>query len=376
MRTRLAVRGLLAAMACVAWAGGIARGDGAQDRRPATPWRGVHMMASGHDGVPLLKRAIAEGLAPLGINALVLEVNYNYRFASHAELAAERGLTREDAGDLADVCRAHGIRLIPQFNCLGHQSWARNTFALLKKHPEFDETPDVPADNKGIYCRSWCPLHPGVNPVVFSLMDELIDAFGADAFHVGMDEIFLVASDKCPRCKGKDPADLIARAVSDYHDHLVGAKKLTMLMWGDRLLDASSTGYGKWEASANGTSPAIDRIPKDIVICDWHYEPRETYPSVHLFQEKGFRVWPSSWRNERAALALRDDARRGVTGRMVGHLCTTWVNSDAVCRALLNDGGTTDTRAIEVVATMRACMNASDRRAGGAEIPAARPRQR
>jgi hypothetical protein len=333
-------------------------------------------MASGHDGVPVLKRAIAEGLAPLGINALMLEVNYSYRFASQPELAAEGGLTREDARDLAEACRAHGIRLIPQFNCLGHQSWARNTFALLKKHPDFDETPDVPADNTGIYCRSWCPLHPGVNPVVFSLMDELIDAFAADAFHVGMDEIFLIASDKCPRCKGKDPAELIARAVNDYHDHLVGAKKLTMLMWGDRLLDAKSTGYGKWEASANGTSPAIDRIPKDIVICDWHYEPRETYPSVHLFQEKGFRVWPSSWRNEKAALAFRDDARRGATERMVGHLCTTWVSSEAVCRALLNEGGVTDARASEVVATMRVCMKAPGRGAGVEEKPAARPKQR
>jgi hypothetical protein len=56
------------------------------------------------------------------------------------------------------VCRQNGIRLIPLFNCLGHQSWAKNTGALLKKHPEFDETPQIPADNKGIYCRI-CDWH-------------------------------------------------------------------------------------------------------------------------------------------------------------------------------------------------------------------------
>jgi uncharacterized lipoprotein YddW (UPF0748 family) len=37
----------------------------------------------------------------------------------------------------------------------------------------------------------WCPLHPEVNKVVFALIDEIIDAFEADAVHIGMDEIFL-----------------------------------------------------------------------------------------------------------------------------------------------------------------------------------------
>src|SRR5205085_11379595 len=103
-----------------------------------------------------------------------------------------------------------------------------------------------PADNKGIYCRSWCPFHPEVNKVVFALMDELIDAFDADAFHVGMDEVFILG--QCPRCKGKENADLFAKAVNDLHAHLVGKRKLQMLMWGDRLLEGKTTGYGGWEA--------------------------------------------------------------------------------------------------------------------------------
>ena len=27
-----------------------------------------------------------------------------------------------------------------------------------------------------------------------------------------------------------------------------------------------------WEASQNETFGEIDKIPKDVVICDWHYE--------------------------------------------------------------------------------------------------------
>ena len=210
----------------------------------------------------------------MGVNRIVLEVNYSFDYKSHPELREGNGMTKAEARELAAFCRDRGIRLIPMFNCLGHQSWASHTAPLLSKYPQFDETPKVPADNKGIYCRSWCPLNPEVNPVVFALIDELIDAFEADAFHVGMDEVFLIASDQCPRCKGKDPAELFAKAVNDLHRHIVGEKKLTMLMWGDRLLDDKQMHYGKWESSANGTAAAIDRIPKDIILCDWHYERR------------------------------------------------------------------------------------------------------
>jgi len=306
-----------------------------------TQWRGVHMTSPGRRGLPLLKRAITEKLAPMGVNVLILEVNYTFAFSSHPELSAGGGgvLRVEDARDLAETCRKSNIRLIPMFNCLGHQSWARNTLPLLAKHPELDESPEVPKDNQGIYCRSWCPLHPDVNKIVFALIDELIDAFGADSFHVGMDEVFLVANPGCSRCKGKDPAELFAKAVNDLHHHIVDERKLTMLMWADRLLDDKKLGfgYGKWDASQNGTGPAIDRIPKDIILCDWHYETRpKGYPSIAYLQEKGFRMLPSTWWNKDAALAMLREARATATPRMIGHLCTTWVGAEGFCRALLD----------------------------------------
>jgi hypothetical protein len=335
-------------------------------------WRGLHIMSPGRGGLPLLKRAITEKLAPMGINALIVEINYGFAFKSHPELSGgENSLRIEDARDLAETCRKHGIRLVPMFNCLGHQSWARTTAPLLSKHPELDESPDVPKDNKGIYCRSWCPLHPDVNKIVFALIDELIDAFESDTFHVGMDEVFLVASPSCPRCKGKDPAELFAKAVNDLHRHVVGERKQTMMMWADRLLDDKKFGYGKWEASANGTGPAIDRIPKNIIMCDWHYETRpQGYPSIDYLQEKGFRMLPSTWRNKDAALAMLHEARKTATPRMIGHLCTTWVGTDGFCRALLGErpaekpAPKTDAKAKtkrqrgpgDIVAALKACM--------------------
>ena len=61
---------------------------------------------------------------------------------------------------IVKVCRDNGIRIAPQINLLGHQSWAETTYALLREYPEFDETPHVDTKNytgwpnsDGLYCK-------------------------------------------------------------------------------------------------------------------------------------------------------------------------------------------------------------------------------
>lgn len=286
-------------------------------------WRGIHLLVGDNEQIEALTGTVPE-LAEMGVNVVIVEVNYDYAYSSHPELRGDNPITTDRARALAKVCRKHAVRLVPQFQCLGHQSWREITFPLLTQYPQFDETPDQFPSNEGIYCRSWCPQHPEVTPIVFELFDELIDAFEADGLHVGMDEVFLIASEHCPRCEGHDPAQLFAKAVNDYHAHLVGKREVEMLMWGDRLLDDATTGYGKWEAAANDTHPAIDLIPKDVVICDWHYTQRDDYPSIPLFLQKGFRVWPAGWKDVPATEALIEFAQRYESERMLGHLCTTW----------------------------------------------------
>ncbi len=231
-------------------------------------------------------------LAKRGVNLLIAEVDYWYDYASHPELHLDNPVKKETVKALLAACRAHGIRLVPQFQSLGHQSWAEKTFPLLVKYPQLDETPNKYAGNKGtdpwgteFYCRSWCPLHPDLLPIINDLYDELLDVFEADALHIGMDEVFIIADADCPRCAGKPTGELFARAVNDAYDHIVRKRGKEMMMWADRLLDGQATGYGLWEASMNGTNAAIDMIPKDIIMCDWHYEPKyrlQSTPQVDL----------------------------------------------------------------------------------------------
>lgn len=329
--------------------------------------RGFHLRFGSHEDVGALKRVITGALAPLGINTLMLECNTSFTFESHPEVSGGT-LTKNDAHELAQLCREHDIRLIPLFECLGHQGWGGAPNSLLRAYPAFDETPHVPETAKWpeIYCRSWCPLHPEVLPLVFDLLDELLEAFEADALHVGLDEVFTLADEHCPRCRGKDRADLFAHVTHELHGHLVGKRGTRMLMWADRLIDAHSLGYSQWEGDVYGTHRALDKIPNDIILCDWHYEPLPAYASVDLFLERGFTVWPSSWRNPEGALSFLAYAQeaaeeQGAKARMPGMLVTGWnATGRTLQAALLGEGELGDDKGGvgEIATTLRTVMTA------------------
>ncbi|UCC69521.1 MAG: family 20 glycosylhydrolase [Armatimonadota bacterium] len=297
--------------------------------------RGVHVMFNGQRNLAALERLIGEIMPSLGMNWIIVEVNGHYQYASHPEVSEPDGIGKKEARRLAKMARDNGVNLVPMYNCLGHQSWKDKPAALLRSHPEFNEAPDVDATAKEFYCMSWCPNHPEVNPIVLDLFDELLEGFEAKAFHVGMDEVFIIGH--CPRCKGTANHELFAKAVNDYHGHLAGGRGVEMMMWGDRLLDAKTMGYGLWESSENDTHQAIDKIPADIVMCDWHYEIMEEFPSVRFFQEKGFRVWPGGWNKEKSIRRFIEVARRDATDKMLGYLATTWTDMNGVVAGLAGE---------------------------------------
>ena len=294
-------------------------------RTPADSWRGVHVPVFSDSQLINLKDQLPK-LAGMGVNVLVVQVDYHFEFRSHPELRDAPWVTKARAREFAAAARKLGIRVIPELECLGHQSLSSRTLPLLVQYPQFDETPGQFPGNKDIYCRSWCPQSPGLHQIVYALIDELADAFQADAFHVGLDEVFFIGDEHCPRCRGQDPAKLFAQEVNDLHRHIVTERKLTMLMWADRLLDAKTMGYGRWESATNGTAGAVDLIPKDIILCDWHYRAQTNYPSVPFLLGKGFRVWASGFQPWEAAKAFSRFSleQRRNDPRVIGYLGTTW----------------------------------------------------
>jgi hypothetical protein len=303
------------------------------------PVRGFCIAAPRPAKLDAFLRFIKEELAPRQVNTLILRVDYNYQYTSHPELRDPNGLSKADIKKLVQLCKEQHINLIPQFNLLGHQSWAGEIFPLLKVYPQFDETPWVKMPAKyewpnedGLYCKSYCPLHPEVHKIVFELIDELCDAFESKAFHAGMDEVFYLGEAKCPRCGGRDKAELYAGEIAVIRDHLA-QKDRKLWIWGDRLLDGKTTGLGMWEASFNNTARAVDMIPKDVMICDWHYDRPDKTPVY--FAMKGLSVITCPWRKaEHAQQQLRDmlqfraSATPEMKERYQGMMQTVWSGAE------------------------------------------------
>ena len=314
------------------------------------PVRGLAIKAPDKEGVAAFVKFMDEELGPRKINTLILRVDYNYSYKSHPELVDDNALTKEDVAKMVAVAKKHNIALIPQINLLGHQSWHSNSEKLLEVYPEFDETPGIALPEKyvwpnddGLYCKSYCPLHPDVHKVVFELVDEITEAFEAKGFHAGMDEVFYIGHEDCPRCQGRDKAELFAGELTKIRNHLALSGK-RLWIWGDRLLDGKTTGIGLWEASYNNTHKAIDLIPKDVMICDWHYE-RVDATAVY-FAMKGFDVATSPWRNTELGLKqktlmqeLRANATQEMKPRHTGMVQTVWSPPGSFLKRFYNPDG-------------------------------------
>jgi len=305
------------------------------------PIKGLCIAAPSVNAVDEFVKFIEKELVPSGLNLLILRIDYQYQYKSHPELVGENPLTETDIKKLVKVCKNNNIRLIPQINLLGHQSWQSTAGKLLEVYPEFDETSMVQLPKQGeykwpnpdgLYCKSYCPLNPGVHKVVFDLVDEICDVFETDGFHAGMDEVFYIGHEQCPRCYGKDKAELFAGEVTKIRNHL-NEKNRTLWIWGDRLIDGKTTGIGMWEASYNNTHRAIDMIPKDVVICDWHYERPD--PTAVLFASKGLSVLTCPWRNSENAVKQEKLMRTFIEGATeetkplyLGMLQTVWGSAE------------------------------------------------
>lgn len=319
------------------------------------PVRGFCIALPTPDNLDEFVHFINTELAPRQVNTLVVRVEYKYKFKTHPELIDTLALSRREVRKIVKACRNHNIRIIPLIDLLGHQSGVRGPGKLLRVYPQFDETPPPKTPDtarvllNGFNMKSYCPLHPEVHRVLFDVIDEVCDVFGADTFHAGMDEVFDLGNDKCPRCSGRDKAELFAGEVRMIRDHLA-ARGRNMWMWGDRLLDGKTTGMGRWEASYLSTHRAVDLIPKDVVICDWHYERPDLSPVY--FAMKGLSVMTCPWRNPASAVQQIDDmvrfrqySTKEMSERFVGIMETVWSNTKTFFDGFY--GRTTDAKAGE-----------------------------
>jgi len=259
--------------------------------KPYKKLRGFHFFLPPRENIEFCKRVLKYILLPMRYNILFIEFCGGMRFDKHPEIseawlqgnkAAKAGLQPEfphgrvadgqlleksEVSDLIEYARSLGFEIVPEVQSLSHVQYI--TYA----HPDIAEISDeVRNDIKDtraadqppdvFYHHSYCPQNEKSYEIIYDIIDEIIEVAKPERYvHMGHDEVYQIGI--CPKCKGKDPAELLALHINRMYDY-VTKKGYKMAMWSD-MLQPTETHYG--------TSPAIDMIPKDILMLDfiWYF---------------------------------------------------------------------------------------------------------
>ncbi|MFH1742819.1 MAG: family 20 glycosylhydrolase [bacterium] len=186
------------------------------------------------------------------------------RFDTRPELASQGAFSKQEMKELIACAQDHGIEIIPELESFGHMGY-------ITRHKEYSHLSDAV---EGKHFGAICPSNPETLEILEDLIGEVSELFPSDYIHAGFDEVNFGSCPLCKeRLKQKKPWEIFAQHVETVRGIMAENGK-KMMIWGDHLVSETEL---------------ADRIPKDIVICDWQYFDVEVSNVTGLL-EKGFDV--------------------------------------------------------------------------------------
>ncbi|HSE26213.1 MAG TPA: beta-N-acetylhexosaminidase [Pyrinomonadaceae bacterium] len=275
---------------------------------PAMRWRGMSDDIS-RGPVPTLsyiKRQLRT-FASFKLNVHSFYMEHTLASDEHPLIAPEGGsLTPAEIKELVAYARSYHIELIPEQQTFGHLHKALK----LEKYNSLAETP---------YGDVLSPQQEGSYKLIADWYRELDQLFPGQFFHIGADETFELG-------EGQSMEAAKAKGVGAvYFDHLDRVRELLkpynrkLIFWGDIALNHPDL---------------IGDIPKDLIVANWDYAPRESYNSrIEPFKKAGLQqlVCPGIWswnqifpNIESSSKNIINFVRDAQTAGAIGMLNTSW----------------------------------------------------
>jgi len=162
---------------------------------------------------------------------------------------------------------------------------------LVMAHPKIRER------EGDAYPDAYCPNHPDTYPLVFDILEEVIEVFAPKQLHIGHDELYSIGV--CPRCQGKKPYELYAEDIRTIKAFL-DSKGIETSMWGEKLLHSYDHngnpvgGTGNRYEKNGGICeipdlyPCRDLMPEGLHYIHWYWVFDDSYDNV--YHERGYDV--------------------------------------------------------------------------------------
>lgn len=253
-----------------------------------------------------------------GFNTLIILLANNVVLKSMPSSAHSMSWTANEFVEVVGFARSHGLEVIPEVKLLNKQ---RMFFA--KNYPNL-------MYNKFTYD----PRNDEVYKTVFAVLDEVIGLIHPGAVHIGHDEVegfspWSWNKRLNPNPLGESermlPGDLFLKDVLKIHGYL-SQRGVETWMWGDMLVSTEefpTMGKGSLFGNVIGYGKLLrSQLPKDIVICDWHYaDEQKDFPTLEAFEQEGFRVLGATWDKSETTRNFSSYAR---THGATGMIATLW----------------------------------------------------
>lgn len=275
---------------------------------PAMRWRGVSDDIS-RGPVPsteYIKRQIRT-FAAFKLNMHSFYMEHAFSSTEHPLIGPTGGsLTPEEIRDLVAYARSYHIEIVPEQQTFGHLHKALK----LEKYNELAETP---------YGDVLSPQQEGTYKLIGDWYRELNELFPGKFFHIGEDETFELGegqSREAARAKGVGAV---------YFEHLNRVRDLLkpynrrLIFWGDIALRHPDL---------------IGNIPKEMIVANWEYGPKDDYMSrIKPFKDAGLEqfICPGVWgwnqifpNIDASTKNIINFVRDGQTAGATGMLNTSW----------------------------------------------------
>jgi len=275
---------------------------------PAMRWRGVSddISRGPIPTVNYIKRQLRT-FAAYKLNMHSFYMEHTFSSQAHPLIGPEGGsLTPDEIRELVAYARSYHIELVPEQQTFGHLHKALR----YEKYNSLAETP---------YGDVLSPQQEGTYKLIADWYRELNDLFPGKFFHIGEDETFELGegqSRDAARSKGVGAV---------YFEHLNRVRDLLkqydrkLIFWGDIAFNHPSL---------------IGNIPKEMIVANWDYAPKESYDSrIKPFKEAGLEqfVCPGVWgwnqifpNVDASSKNIINFARDGQAAGATGMLNTTW----------------------------------------------------
>ncbi len=286
---------------------------------PDIPFRVLHVCGFPEYTPVRIERCIRLA-AYYKFNHVILESCGVFRSEKHPWLGWRDGwLDPATCHRFAALARDLGVTLIPAFNVFGHATYARGRTG---KNASLDVSPEYQPLFEPVEGFNWCISNPEARRVIRDLVGEIHEAFDRPPyFHLGCDE---AEPPSCAACCAPGYRERVAEHIRSMTEFVrdLGARPM---IWHDMLLRYRDPQWKGLEANGSEETVALlDSLPKNVIICDWHYAAPcddDRHPvSLDHFLARGFQTMTCPWDNFDGIAAQCGYARQ----RNLGVICTTW----------------------------------------------------